>query len=353
MNKRTVVRGYAVQQFPDGPRLTPQDLATPGLLYGTCDGVSLPGSPLNPEFLYPKIATLAPGPEAEAYARPALHRTHDFVLPESWTNGEVTLTYEVNPPGWGGSAREMDGHDGPLNMVSRVVNFTDVGTFGVSPMIVEYFWRCDADMLESDYGPCSADGVSVGDQVSNIASVGQVHRMILNWWKMIPAPGNYPTRFGFPSTIQIKDPNASPPIDLPHFEASGPASGVGYSTLKDAFTSLDCNRHLRLTKIATSDMRTFSMFVPPFAAPGQSGGCAWRGGHKVFRTYLPGWIAAQEAGHTAGMAHSSRAHDEMDGGSGLIRWPGDHGELDQQPTWGFDTTTMTPVIADDGSHVHD
>lgn len=352
-NKRTVVRGYAVQQFPDGPRITPQDLAVPGLLYGTRDGASLPGSPLVPEFTLPKISTLTPGPEAEADARPALHRTHDFLLPESWTNGEVTLTYEVNPPGWRSSARETPGHDGPLNMISRTVNFTDVGTFGVSPILVEYFWRCDADMLEQWYSPCSADGVSVGDQVSNIATVERVRQSILNWWKTIPAPGDYPTRFGFPSTIQIKEPNASPAIELPHPDVTGPASGVGYSTLNDAFRSLDCKRHLRLTKISMPDMRTFSMFVTPPGAPGLSGGCAWRGGHKVFRTSVPWWIMAQEAGHTAGMTHSSRAHGETAGGSGLVRWPGDHGELDQQTTWGFDTTTMTPVVAADGSHVHD
>jgi len=88
-------------------------------------------------------------------------------------------------------------------------------------------------------------------------------------------------------------------------------------------------------------------------APGLSGGCAPVGGHKVFRTSLPWWVMAQEAGHTAGMLHSSNAHDESSGGRAINRWPGDHGRLAQQQTWGFDTTTMTPVIADSGSHVHD
>ncbi len=349
-HKKTVVRGYALQQFPSGEPPRVQDLSVPALLYGERDGMTLPGSPLAPEYWTPTLGTGEPGAAAEAAARPSLHRSYDFVVPDSWTSGEVTLTLDVNPPGFMASIEEAPGTDGPLDTIARTVAFGDVGTTTVAPILVNYSWRCDAEMMGQWYSPCSADGVSVGDQVSSVPSRDAVRNSILRWWKTLPAAGDYPSRVVF-STIDLAQLDADPAIRLvdPGFHSF--FSAVKYSEAEDAFKSLDCQSHSSITKLRLPDMRTFGMFVTPWGAPGLSGGCAWIGGHKVLRTSLPWWVMAQEAGHTAGMRHSSNAHDEL--GTPIIRWPGDHGELAQQPTWGFDTTTMTPVVADLGSHVHD
>jgi len=351
-HKKTVVRGYALQQFPLGEPPRVQDLSVPAILHGERDGMTLPGSPLAPEFWSPTLGTGEPGAAAEAAARPFLHRSYDFVLPDSWTTGEVTLTMEVNPPGFSSSIEEVPGTDGPLDTIARTVAFDDVGTTTVAPILVNYTWRCDAAMMDQWYSPCSADGVSVGDQVTNVPSRDEVRDSILKWWRTLPAAGDYPSRVVF-STIDLKQRNASPAIHLidPGFHSF--FSAVSYSDARAAFNTLDCRRHVSRTHLRLPDMRTFGMFVTPWGAPGLSGGCAPVGGHKVFRTSLPWWVMAQEAGHTAGMRHSSNAHDESSGGRAIIRWPGDHGQLAQQPTWGFDTTTMTPVVADSGSHVHD
>jgi len=351
--KKTVVRGYAVQQFPSGDSPRSHRLPITALLYGVRHGETLPGSPLIPTFWAPELTNFEPGPEAEAAARPTIHRSYDFVLPDSWTSGEVTLRMEVNPALTTTFIIEAPGRGGPLNSIARKVRFTELGTVSVAPILVDYFWRCDADMLGVWYSPCSADGVAAGDVVSSQPSESDLRDSIIRWWRTMPAPGAYPTRGVF-STIQLAQQDAVPVIDLPAPVIRSLSGRVNYATAAEAFVSLDCNSHPRYTKLRMPHMRTFGMFVVPWGAPvGRGSGCAWIGGHKAFRTSL-GWSTmAQEAGHTAGMIHSSDGHGESGGGSALLRWPGDHGELAASPTWGFDTAAMTPVVSGRGTHVHD
>jgi len=222
----------------------------------------------------------------------------------------------------------------------------------VAPILIDYFWRCDADMLDLWYSPCSAAGVAAGDVVSGQPSESDVRDSIIRWWRTMPAPGDYPGWVLF-STMQLARRQARPEIDVPAPELHSPLRGLDYLEIKKAFASLDCEIEGTFSKLRTPSMRYFIMFVVDWGAPCLGGGRAWLGGHKAFRTSRAWSTMAQEAGHTAGMIHSSDAHGESGGGAALARWPGDHGELAASPTWGFDTTAMTPVTADRGVHVHD
>lgn len=346
-NKRTVVRGYATQQFPLGipgdVRVRPLEVAA--RLYGFRDGATLAGSPLTPENGTVELMGYSPGDEGEAALRPRAGSTFNFVLPNTWTTGDVTLRFEVNPVADPAHVEELPLTGGWFNSITRRVTFTDTGRVNAAPMLVDYYWQCSETHIERDIEGCR--GMSVGDQVSRVETRESAMASIRDWWRTLPASSDFPWAVMW-SQVQISQ--RGDPVSLPGPRIQGALAGVDYGDIRDAFWHLeDCEVG---TRIRMPDTRTFGFFLTPWGSP-FVGGCAIRGGHFVFQT-SPNWATiAQEAGHTAGMKHSSNAHDESSGGSALVRWSGDHGQLgppDEQ-TWGFDTYSMAVITG--GSHVHD
>ncbi|MBX3002149.1 MAG: IPT/TIG domain-containing protein [Caldilineaceae bacterium] len=84
-NKTTYVRFYATQS--SGPNTT----VVEAKLYGTRNGIDLPGSPLTP------VNGLRPLRTGVGYDRARLDDGWYFLLPASWTSGTVALRAEVDP----------------------------------------------------------------------------------------------------------------------------------------------------------------------------------------------------------------------------------------------------------------
>ncbi len=347
--KRTVVRGYATQAFPLGEPAEVQVLAIHGLLHATRDGVALPGSPLSPERDPVNLTRYAPGPEGEAGLRPYVGKTFDFVLPYTWTVGDVTLRFEVNPSSDLRSVREPPLTGGWFNSISRRVTFTDTGRVSVAPILVDFYWRCTQQMLDDDWWACR--GMAEGDVVNAISSQEEVTEGIRLWWRAMPAAGDFPWAMLW-STVKIAEKDPEPWFGTPTPRVEGRLVGTSYSGIRDAFRDLYCDSPSFPTRLRMPEQRVLGMFVTGWGSPFGGSGCAWVGGRYAFRT-SPAWeVMAQEAGHATGMRHSSGAHGESSGGSARSRWSGDHGELGppSAPGWGYDTSTMTPIR---GSHVHD
>ncbi len=349
--KKTVVRGYSVQTFPTGPApARPQPLSIAARLYGFRDGVSLPGSPLMPETAERvDVVVGEPGMLAEARSRPFADRTWNFLLPYTWTTGDVTLRMEVNPSSAPGQIAEAPFADGYVNTLTRSVTFRDTGRISAFPTLVEFFWRCTQDQIDLGRNLCA--GAGVGDIKSASPTEEQARTSLAQWWRVLPARGDLPyfTDFGGVKLTQ-RNPSSSIPLGSNH--PLGVVSGFSWSDLKSAFTELYCNNESWFpTKVGTSQMRTFAYFLTPPDAP-IGGGCAWVGEPTMFRTTLFWGTLAQEAAHTTGLRHSGEAHGEK---NGRQRWPGDHGEIapPERPAWGFDTTRMAVVMDPSGGHVHD
>jgi hypothetical protein len=80
-------------------------------------------------------------------------------------------------------------------------------------------------------------------------------------------------------------------------------------------------------------------------------GKAWMRSNR-FWAGLCGTTLAQEIGHNLGNQHWSNAHGELAGGGFEDRYPGEHGEVEDD-TVGFDVIALQPVPARGESHTHD
>ena len=154
--KKTVVRGYAVQSFPLGgapARTSP--LPVTARLYGTRGGASLLGSPLIPETLeYIDVFDGVPGIDAEEGTRPWINRTWNFLLPNTWTTGNVTLRMEVNPASDAGHIEEIPLTGGYFNSLIQTVIFRDTGLVGAYPVLVDFYWRCTREQIDNEWDQC-------------------------------------------------------------------------------------------------------------------------------------------------------------------------------------------------------
>jgi hypothetical protein len=349
--KKTVVRGYAVQAFPaSDPPERSQPLPITARLYGFRDGAALPGSPLIPETLeYVNVHEGEPGPAAEESARPSTDRTWNFLLPYTWTTGEVTLRMEVNPASEAGHIEEVPLRGGYFNGLTRTVTFRDTGRVSAFPTLVEFYWRCTREQIDEGRNRCA--GASVGDLMSAAPTEAQARNSLAWWWKVLPARSEHPYFVDF-GGVQLAQRNPSSAIRLPGPRKSGVISGVDWDDLNSAFDELYCDNDSWFpTRITTPQMRTFAYFLTSPDAP-IGGGCAWVGQATMFRTSIVGPTLAQEAGHTAGLRHSGEAHGEE---NGRLRWRDDHGEIASPllPAWGFDTAALAVVRRAGQPHVHD
>lgn len=103
--KTTYVRLYGLQL--DGP----PSITVDARLYGTRNGVSLPGSPLSP------VNGVRPLKVGGVYDRVRLNDGWYFLLPQSWTEGSVTLRAEIDP------RRDHTDPNRDNNVVTSVVAF--------------------------------------------------------------------------------------------------------------------------------------------------------------------------------------------------------------------------------------
>lgn len=352
--KRTVVRGYAVQQLPDLAGIAERPLEVEALLHGTRDGVTLPFSPLRPDVTPVRLSGFDPGPAAERAARPFVENTFNFVLPYQWTEaGDIDLRLEVNPLSSMFHVAERGGTDGWLNTITRRVTFTDVGRVGVSAISYEVYWRCTEDMTDGDARhPCS--GMSEGDVVSSFATQADVRRVLPVWWKMLPTPGDFPAYYTFGS-VKVPHRDDSPRADIPDRDRDGIATSVSWEDLRNVYYDLYCEGPDDQRIMRAPSVRNFVVLIEPWWTPIPNSGCAWLNRVSAFRTSLSGFTAAQEAAHTVGLEHTGNAHGELSGGGAVIRFDGDHGEisLPDDPAWGFDTATMTVIRPALRRHVHD
>ncbi len=348
--KKTVVRGYAVQAFPvTGPPGRPQPISVTARLYGFRDGVTLPGSPLMPET-GDRIDVFVgePGPAAELNTRPFIDRTWNFLLPYTWTVGNVTLRMEVNPASDPGYIEEQPLTSGFFNTLTQIVSFQDTGRVSAFPTLVEFFWRCNQEQINDGHNLCG--GASVGDLKSDSPTETEARNSIGWWWKVLPARAEFPYFVAF-GGVKLAARDTSPPIPIPSPRNWGVVAGIPWDRLNSAFDRLYCeNNRVFPTRIASPQMRTFSYFLTPRYAP-IGGGCAWDW-PTMFRTSISGPTLAQEAGHTTGLQHSGNGHNEE---GTRRRWRNDDGEIASPfaPTWGFDTSAMAVVSAPADGHVHD
>jgi hypothetical protein len=346
--KRTVVRGYALQAFPTGApdRILP--IPVTARLYGFRNGVALDGSPLAPaNFEYINLYGGSPGAAAEAASRPWINRTWNFLLPYTWTVGDVTLRMVVNPDSEAGHIEEAPGTGGDLNSITRTVGFTNTGQVSAFPALVDFYWQCSQEQIDNGWDMC--DGAAVGDIRSAVTDETSARSDLAEWWKVLPARSEMPYYVGF-GGVKLGQRGTSGLIPAGPL-TSGYITGVSWATLNSAFEELYCDGDSWFpTQIRSPDMRNFAFFLTPPGAP-IGGGCAWIGTPTMFRTNLVWPTLSQEAGHTAGLRHSGANHGEEDS---RVRWSGDHGQIANpaQPSWGFDTSAMA-VIAPASRHVHD
>ncbi len=236
--KRTVVRGYATQAFPLGTPAEVGTVAVGGRLFGTRAGVSLPGSPLSPLTGPVELFRNAPGPDGEAALRPYVGRTFDFLLPNTWTDGDVTLRFEVNPTGDAAFLPEPPLTGGSMNSISRRMTFTDVGHVSVAPILVDFYWRCTQQMLDDDWNGCR--GLAVGDIANVVPTVDEVTASVRAWWRTMPAASDTPWAMLW-STVKIAEKDPSPPFSAPGPRVEGRLVGTSYSGIRDSFRDLYCS----------------------------------------------------------------------------------------------------------------
>ena len=124
-------------------------------LYGTRGGASLLGSPLIPETLeYIDVFDGVPGIDAEEGTRPWINRTWNFLLPNTWTTGNVTLRMEVNPASDAGHIEEIPLTGGYFNSLIQTVIFRDTGLVGAYPVLVDFYWRCTREQIDNEWDQC-------------------------------------------------------------------------------------------------------------------------------------------------------------------------------------------------------
>lgn len=353
--KTTVVRGYGVHRIDaEALGIRPGRLQVDAVLHATRDGVTLPLSPLHPTNGAVPLVVAEPGPEAEAQLRPSTALTWNFELPIEWTRGgPIELRLEANPPTSPHYIAELPGTDGALNTIGRRVEFTDVGRVGMSVLNVDLHWRCTSAMIDDEWHPCS--GREVGERISSVLDVSTIGRTARDMWRMWPAPGTSP---GYLMVSQISLPDKSAPDLTVSKRPPGGLSSLGWATWRDAYYDVSCDGSVfSPLRIRPPTFRDLIWMTKPWWAPTGSGGCAWLGERSAFTAIAAGFVVAQEAGHTTGLVHTSAAHGEREGGSGVVRFGGDHGQLGEpgRAEWGFDTragVVIDPRSGESG-HVHD
>jgi hypothetical protein len=354
--KRTVVRGYATHEISESLGIRPDQIFGSAVLHGTRNGVTLPFSPLTSENSNVRIFATAPGPSAERASRPYAQNTFNFVLPYGWTAGEgIELRLEVNPPGSPNYIEELPGLGGWNNTITQRVGFSDVGRVGVSAVGVEFHWRCTEDMVATEDAGHPCFGAAEGDEVFTNRTEDEIRNATQGWWKAIPAPGDFPAYLTF-STIKIPHKDDSPRISVDR-GITGRATTVSWENWRNAYWDLYCGDGdvFNPTQIRPPSVRDFIWMTQPPYVPLRGGGCAWVNNRTAFRANTWWATPAQEAGHTTGLRHTGNAHGELSGGSAVIRFGSDHGQIDlpTEVAWGFDTTTMMVLNPGSGGHVHD
>lgn len=351
--KRTVVRGYATHQINADLGIRPGQLMLNAVLHGTRNGVTLPFSPLEPMASPTRVFGFDPGSAAEGVARPFASNTFNFVLPYQWTEAgdPIELRLEVNSDSSPNHIEEVPGRDGWANTISQRVEFLDTGRVGLGVVNVEFHWRCTEDMVSSDDDAHPCRGQSVGDPVSSQRTETEIRNGVQGWWKTIPARGDFPSYLNF-SEVKIPHMNDDPVISVDR-AITGRASALAWTSLRDAYWNLYCGDDVdHIIQPPTS--RDFIWMTTPPWTP-LTAGCGIVGVRSAFRASTYWGTVAQEAGHTAGMEHAGNSHGEIRGGSAMVRFTPDHGQIDPpgQPTWGFDTTNSMVVTPGTGGHVHD
>lgn len=354
--KRTVVRGYATHELADSLDIRPGQIFAGAVLHGMRDGVTLPFSPLQPEAASTRLFALGIGEAAEQATRPFAQNTFNFVLPYSWTaEGNIQLRFEVNPPTSPIHIDELPGTDGAQNSImQQQVTFTDVGRVGVSAVNFEVNWKCTSLMVETEDPRHPCFGLTEGDEVSTTRSADQMRNTTREWWKAFPAPSDYPAYFTY-SEINIPYKGDDPRVSVDR-TIVGRAADISWEDWRDAYWDLDCKGPKFLpTVIRPASVRDLIwMGLPPWAPFGIAG-CAWSNRRSAFLANTFWGTAAQETAHTMGLEHTGNGHLELTVGPAVIRFPGDHGQIDVpgESTSAFDTSSMMVVSAPSGGHVHD
>jgi len=238
--------------------------------------------------------------------------------------------------------------------MQQQVSFTDLGRVGVSAVNVELHWRCTENMVDTEetWRPCF--GLAEGDEVSTVNTEDSMRATASDWWKAFPAPGDYPHYFSY-SEIEIPLKSDDPRVDVDR-TITGRAFSANWENWRNAYWDLACTGGsvFNPTVMQPPTVRDLIWMGQPPSTPLKGGGCALSNTRSAFRASTFWGTAAQEAAHTIGLRHTGNGHGELSGGPAVIRFGGDHGQIDPpgESTWGFDTQAM--MVTNPGSgHVHD
>ena len=304
-------------------------------LYGFRGATMLEGSPIAPTNPERTVGESGHRGDFLRAMRGDASASWNFELPRSWTQETsggppLKLIFDVNPPGHPLHIPEAEGMGGDANrLILDNIDFVEIQPRIFHFFLVDYLWsqpeeeepRRPGELVECDEGIC---------QYRLQADFSDMVEAVRGMRTFIPIPDR--------TRIVIRHTQIVEPIDLP--EGTVPWDREDY--------------YPPLRELYGDDLPP--MFAPMlFSAQLGCGGEA-NLNRPVFNTGAGGVVVAHEAIHSLGISHVSTAHGELEGGGGLDRYEGDHGEFggrNPADVVGWDIIARQPFTARTaGGHAH-